>query len=127
MGKDARNEDVTLSPATKTSFDLLVKELAVEEFGERPAFETTFAEIENFGHRIGRMPARAVDKEVTTNHASHFQEEQPCSTCGRSHPPDGPHELPLATQGGEVTLEEPAFRCSPCERDFFPSAGAAKN
>jgi hypothetical protein len=128
MGRDARNEDVTLSPTTKTSFDLLVKELAIERFGVEPALETPFAEIEQFGHRVGRMLARAVDKEVTTNHASHFREEQACPKCGRLHPPgDGLHELPLVTQDGEVTLEERAFRCSPCGRDFFPSTGAAEN
>ena len=129
MGKDARNEAVALSPETKKSFDSLVKAMAIERFGEEPAYHTTFAQIEKFGHQVGRMLARAVDEKVTANHASsHFQENQLCPKCGRSHPPDDDsHALPLATQDGKVTLEEPTFRCSPCGRDFFPSAGAAEN
>ena len=129
LGKDARNEDVALSPAAKKLFDELVKFAAIERFGQSPPRETTFAEIEKYGHLLGRMLARAVDEKVTANHASsHFQEEQPCPKCSEKQPPkESPHELLLQTSDGEVTLEEPAFRCPPCERDFFPGASSVEN
>jgi len=75
------------------------------------------------------MLARAIDMEVTANHASsHFQGEQPCPKCGEKQPPkESPHELVLQTSDGEVTLDEPAFRCPPCERDFFPGASSVEN
>ena len=97
MSRDARNEDVALSPTAKKLFDELVKVAAVEGFGQEPPRETTFAEIEKYGHLVGRILARAVDMEVTANHASsHFQEEQPCPKCSEKQPPkESPHELLL--------------------------------
>ena len=91
--------------------------------------ETTFAEIEEYGHLVGRMVARAVDTEVAAGHASsHFQEEQPCPKCDEKQPTkESPHELALQTSDGEVSLDEPAFRCSSCERDFFPSASSVED
>jgi hypothetical protein len=124
MSKDARNEDVALSSAAKKVFDELVRLAAIERFGEQPPLDTTFAEIEEYGHLVGRMLARAVDTKVTDQHASsHFQEEQSCPKCHEKRPTkESPHELDLQTSDGEVSLNEPAFRCSSCERDFFPSA-----
>lgn len=124
MSKDARNEDVDLTPEEKEKFSELVALLARRGFGDDgPPRETTFAEIERFGHRAGRMLARAVDAHVAEQHASHFATEEPCPTCSEKQPPkESPHDLPLQTEDGEVTLREPAFRCPPCERDFFPSA-----
>ena len=129
MGKEARNEDVPLSPAAEKLFGELVKMMAASGFGEEPSLETTFADIEQYGHAVGRMMARAVDAQVVANQASaHFQEAQPCPKCGRSHPPgESGHELALTTQDGEVPLVEPAFRCTACERDFFPSTDLAEN
>ncbi len=128
MSKDARNEDLALSPAAKKLLDELVKVVAVEGFGEEPSLDTTFADIEQYGHLAGRMVARAVDARVVANQASaHFEEARPCPACGRSHPPDeGPHERPLATQDGELSLAEPIFRCPACEWDFFPSTDSAE-
>jgi hypothetical protein len=124
MSKDARNEDLELSPAAKEQLDRLVALLAKEGFGEEgPPRETTFAEIERFGHRAGRMVARAVDARLAEQHAEHFMAEEPCPTCSEKSPrKDSRHDLELQTEDGEVTLREPAFRCSPCERDFFPGA-----
>jgi hypothetical protein len=31
-------------------------------------------------------------------------------------------ERSLQTEDGSIDTHEPAFRCSPCGRDFFPSA-----
>lgn len=128
MSKDARDraqdEDLDLTPAEKEKFDELVALLAKRGFGEQgPARNTTFAEIERFGHQAGRMVARAVDARLAAQHAEHFAAEEPCPQCGRKHPPNKtPHALPLQTEDGRMVLDEPAFRCPPCERDFFPSA-----
>ncbi len=129
MGKDARNEDLDLDPAQKEKFGELVALMAKLGFGvDGPPRETTFAEIEQFGHQAGRMVGRAVDAHLAAQHALHFTGEEPCPTCREEHPlKERPHELPLQTPDGEVTLDEPTCRCSTCRRDFFPSAGAAEN
>jgi hypothetical protein len=129
MSKDARNEDLDLTPEEKERFGELVAMLAKRGFGEHgPPRETTFAEIEEFGHRTGRMLARAVDARLAQQHAEHFAGAEPCPTCGERHTPqDQPHDLPLQTDDGEVRLREPAFHCPPCERDFFPSTHSAEN
>jgi hypothetical protein len=127
MGKDARNDDLELPPAVKKQFDELVALLARCGFGEEgPPRETSFAQIEKFGHQAGQMVARAIDGRLAEQHARHFAGEEPCPACGEKRPPNaGPHGLSLQTEDGEVPLREPAFRCPPCERDFFPSAHPA--
>jgi len=129
MSKDARNEDLDLTPEEKERFGELVAMLAKRGFGEHgPPRETTFAEIEKFGHRTGQMVARAVDARLAKQHAEHFAGTEPCPACGQKHlPKTKPHDLPLLTEDGEVMLREPAFRCPPCERDVFPSTSSAEN
>jgi len=124
MSRDARNQDLDLSPEKQKQFDQLVALLAQQGFGDDgPPRETTFAEIEQFGHQAGQMVARAIDAQLSEQHASHFTKEQPCPTCDEKCPPkESPHDLPLQTQDGEVTLHEPACNCPTCRRDFFPSA-----
>ena len=127
MSKDARNADLELGPEEKDKFVELVAMLAKRGFGDHgPPRETTFAAIEEFGHRAGRMVARAIDAELTKQHAAYFVGEEPCPTCGEKYlPKPRPRDLPLQTDDGEVTLREPAFRCPLCERDFFPSTHSA--
>jgi len=127
MSKDARNNDLNLAPEARESLEQLVALLSKQEFGEDgPPRDITFAEIERFGHRAGQMLARAVDMRMAEQHAAHFEGDEPCPACGEKCPPKAsPHELPLQTEDGEVTLREPAFRCPPCERDFFPRAHPA--
>ncbi len=85
MSKDARNEDLDLSPAMKKRFDELVALLAQQGFGEEgPPLETTFAQIEQFGHQAGRMVARRIDAHLAAQHAEHFTREQPCPTCNEN-------------------------------------------
>ena len=129
MSTDARNHDLELTPEEKKKFSELVILLAQHGFGEQgPPRETTFSEIEQFGHLAGQMLARAIDEHLANRHAEHFADNEPCPTCGERHAPrDKPHDLPLQTADGEVTLREPAFRCPPCERDFFPSTHSAEN
>ena len=124
MGKDARNEDLELTPEAKRKFDELVAILAETGFGkDGPPLETTFAEIEQFGHRAGRMVARAIDARLAEQHAGHFAEEQACPACDEKSPlKESPHELPLQTPDGEVTLHEPTCHCPSCRQDFSPSA-----
>ena len=123
MSKDAGNKDLDLTPEEMEKFGELVALLVKRGFGEDgPPRETTFAEIEQFGHQAGQMVALAVDARLTEQHSEHFAKEEPCPSCGEKHSPkESPHDLPLQTDDGEVTLREPAFRCPPCERDFFPS------
>ncbi|MEE8253340.1 MAG: hypothetical protein V3R17_05335 [Hyphomicrobium sp.] len=124
MSKDARNEDLELTPEEGEQFDALVVLLAGHGFGETgPPRDTTFARIEQFGHQAGRMLGRAVDAYLAAQHALHFAGKEPCPACDEKHPPkERPHPLPLQTPDGEVTLHEPTCRCSTCRRDFFPSA-----
>lgn len=127
MSKDARNEDLQLTVEEKDKFGELVALLAKHGFGmEGPRRETTFAQIEKFGHQAGRMLARAIDAKLAEQHAMHFAGQEPCPACGEKHlPKASPHEYGLQTEDGEVKLREPAFRCPPCERDFFPSTHPA--
>ncbi len=122
MSKDARNEDLELTAVEKEKFSELVALLARHGFGAAgPPRETTFTQIERFGHQAGRMVARAIDARLAEQHAAHFAGEQPCPVCGEKHlPQECPHELALQTEDGRIRLREPAFRCPPCERDFFP-------
>jgi hypothetical protein len=123
MSKDARNKDLDLTAEEKEKFGELVALLARRGFGEEgPPRETTFAQIEKFGHQAGQMVARAIDARLAEQHAAHFAGEEPCPDCGAKHlAKECPHDLRLQTEDGEVGLREPAFRCPPCERDFFPS------
>jgi len=127
MSKDARNEDLELTAEEKEKFSELVALLARHGFGPTgPSRETAFAQMEQFGHRAGRMLARAIDARLAEQHATHFAGEEPCPTCGEKHlPKPSTHDLGLQTEDGEVRLREPAFHCPPCERDFFPSTHLA--
>jgi len=123
MSKDARNEDLELSTEEREQFDRLVALLAKRGFGEDgPPIETTFAQIEQFGHQAGRMVARAIDTHLAGRHAEHFSGESSCPGCDATSPPEArSHALPLQSQDGEVILHEPTCHCPSCRRDFFPS------
>lgn len=127
MSKDARQRDLELTAEEKAKFDEVVAMLARRGFGEEgPPLETTFAQIEQFGHQAGQMVARALDTRLAEKHAGHFSSEQACPSCDRPlSPNDDPHVLPLQTADGDVVLHEPAFRCPQCERDFFPATHSA--
>jgi len=124
MSKDARNRDLDLSPEEQNLFNALVAMLAKRGFGEDgPPRETTFAQIEQFGHQAGRMVARAIDAQLADQHASHFNDAEPCPTCDEKCPSkESPHDLKIQTEDGEMTLHEPACDCPTCRREFFPSA-----
>jgi hypothetical protein len=127
MGMDPQNEmeKSMLSPEARQKFDELVALLAREKYElGRPPIDTTFAEIEHFGHQAGRMLGRSLDEHLAIEHAEHFQEAS-CPTCaasGESDAADNKKTRPLQTQDGKIPLAEPAFHCPTCDRDFFPSA-----
>ena len=127
MGMDSQNEmdKSMLSPETRQKFDELVALLAEQRYGpDGPPINTTFAEMERFGHLAGRMLGRSIDEHLAHDHAEHFQEAS-CPTCaasGESGAADNKKTRPLQTQDGKIPLAEPAFHCSKCDRDFFPSA-----
>ena len=77
MGMDSQNEmdKSMLSTEARRKFDELVFLLAREKYGPGPPpIDTTFAEIEDFGHQAGRMLGRSLDEHLTLEHAEHFQE-----------------------------------------------------
>ena len=126
MGMDSRNEmeKSMLSPQAQQKFDELVALLAEERYGaDGPPIDTTFAEIEQFGHQAGQMLGRSLDEHLADRHADHFQEGA-CPTCGASGESDVAQKKtrPLQTVDGTIPLAEPAFHCPTCGRDFFPSA-----
>ena len=124
MGMDSRNEmeKSMLSPQAQQKFDELVALLAKERYGpDGPPIDTTFAQIEQFGHQAGRMVGRSLDEHLTDRHAKHFQEGC-CPTCGASGESDEGEKKtrPLQTVDGTIPLAEQAFHCPTCGRDFFP-------
>ena len=97
MSKDAR-ESVVLSEVARQKLAEAAEALAACGFGpDGPPLETTFAEIEEFGHEVGRMLARCVDQNLTAQHAEHFcLEEAACPHCGtacgpRARPDNASH------------------------------------
>ena len=123
MSKDARNQ-IYLTDVAKKKLQEFVAEAAACEFGvDGPPVETTFAEMEEFGHQIGRLVGCAIDERLADQHAMHFQEPAPCPSCQTICTPK--EELPereLQTKDGQVPIREPVCRCPACHRDFFPSA-----
>ena len=126
MGMDSRNEmeKSMLSAEARQKFDELVALLAEERYGPNgPPIETTFAEMELFGHQAGRMVGRAIDEHLAAQQADEHFQEGSCPTCGASGGSNGAWKTrPLQTLDGTIPLAERAFHCPTCSRDFFPSA-----
>ena len=81
MSKDAQDR-ILLTEDAKKKFEDCVASLAACGFGpDGPPIETTFAEIEEFGHEVGKMLARALDERLTDQHATHFQGTAACPCC----------------------------------------------
>ena len=123
MGKEAQ-KSVILSDEAQKKFDECVAALTAMRYGpDGPPRDTTFAEIEEFGHEVGRMLGRAVDQQLTAEHSSHFAGSNICPTCqSNGEPKPDTVQRELQTCDGQVPIEEPVCRCSVCNRDFFPSA-----
>jgi hypothetical protein len=122
MGKEAQ-KSVVLSDEAQKKFEECVAALTAMRYPDGPPRDTTFAEIEEFGHEVGRMLGRAVDQQLTAEHSSHFTGANMCPTCQSNCEPKSDAVLrELQTCDGQVPIEEPVCRCSVCNRDFFPSA-----
>jgi hypothetical protein len=123
MGKEAQRA-VVLNDEVQKKFDEYVTALTAMRYGpDGPPENTTFAEIEEFGHEVGRMVGRAVDQQLTSQHAEQFQKAAVCPTCQTlCELKPSPAERELQTCDGRVPIAEPVCHCSVCNRDFFPSA-----
>ena len=128
MGMDSRSEmeTSTLSAEARRRFDELVALLAEERYGPKgPSRDTTFAEMEWFGHQAGRMLGRAIDEHLASQQADEHFQEACCPTCGASGESDVAENTKtrsLQTLDGKIPLAEPVLHCPTCCRDFFPSA-----
>ncbi len=123
MSKDAQKK-VKLTEDAQKKLEECVAALAVCGFGvDGPPVETTFAEIEDFGHEVGKMVARAVDEKLTNQHATRFDGTADCPICETECPiAENPKPRNFQTNDGDVPLHEPICHCPVCNRDFFPSA-----
>jgi hypothetical protein len=128
MSKEAL-EAVVLSDEAQKKFDECVRALTALRYGpEGPPKDTTFAEIERFGHEVGRMLGRAVDQQLANQHAKQFHEAAACPTCQTECEIKAtPVERKIQTSDGLVPIQEPVCRCSVCNRDFFPSASGVED
>ena len=83
MGKEARNKkDLDLAPEVREKFEELVTLLSAHGFGpDGPPIDTTFAQIEAFGHQAGQMMARAIDEQLGEQHSEHFHRSKRCPAC----------------------------------------------
>ena len=117
-------QGVNLDDTTQKKFDECVAALTAMRYGpEGPPEDTTFAEIEAFGHEVGRMLGRAVDEQLTSRHAEQFQKAMACPTCQeKCEPKPTASQREIQTSDGRVCIAEPVCHCSVCNRAFFPSA-----
>jgi len=123
MSKEAQLT-VDLNDEAQKKFEECVAALTAMRYGpEGPPENTTFAEIEEFGHEVGRMLGRAVDQRLTDQHAEQFQKAAACPTCQTvCEPKPTPARREIQTSDGQMPVHEPVCHCSVCNRDFFPSA-----
>ena len=128
MSKDARG-GVVLDDQVQKKFDECVAALTALRYGPQgPPKDTTFAEIEQFGHEVGRMLAQAVDQRLTSLHAAQFQKAANCPTCQTlCQPKPSLAERRMQTSDGPVSMAEPVCHCPVCNRAFFPSAYLAED
>ncbi|MEO8496767.1 MAG: hypothetical protein ABI614_16990, partial [Planctomycetota bacterium] len=72
---------VVLNAEAREKFDACVAALTAMRYGpEGPPENTTFAEMEEFGHEVGRLLGRAVDQRLASQHAEQFQKAVACPT-----------------------------------------------
>jgi hypothetical protein len=123
MSKDAQKQ-IRLTDEARQKFEECVAAMAACGFGaDGPPIDTTFAEIEEFGHEVGKMLARALDEKLTSQHAAHFQGTAACPRCKTTCPvAENLATRDIQTTDGTIPLGEPRCHCPVCHRDFFPSA-----
>jgi hypothetical protein len=123
MSKEAQMT-VVLDDEVQKKLDDCVAAMTAMRYGPSgPPEDTTFAEMEAFGHEVGRMVGRAIDQQLASQHAEKFQKATACPTCQTLCDPEpSPAEREIQTSDGRVPIAEPVCHCSVCNRDFFPSA-----
>ncbi len=121
MSKAVEARRSKYSPEVIQKMQEIARMIGAETYGERPPLETTWAEIEDAGHEIGKLMATEFDQVMQRQHAEHFDQFKPCPQCGKDCQPSVKHR-DLSTRDGTADLSEPEFRCVSCERSFFPSA-----
>ena len=73
---------VVLDAEAQKKWDDCVTAMTAMRYGlDGPLENTTFAEIDQFGHEVGRMMGRAVDQQLASQHAERFQKASACPTC----------------------------------------------
>jgi len=123
MGKEAQSAVVSEEEVQKKLDEYVAAVSAMRYGSDGPPKDTTFAEIEQFGHEVGRTVGRAVDQQLTRRHGEQFEHASACPTCQTMcEPKPTLAEREVQTSDGRVCLAEPVFHCSVCHRDFFPSA-----
>lgn len=110
------------SPEVLAKMQELGRLMGREIYGEDgPPIETTFSEIEDHGHELGKMLATEFDQIMQRQHAEKYDHQHACPQCGKLCSPAVKHR-DLSTRDGTTDLAEPELHCSSCERSFFPSA-----
>jgi len=128
MGMEAQQGVVLDAEAQKKMKECVAAVTAMRYGPDGPPENTTFAEIEQFGHEVGRLMGRAVDQQLASQHAEQFQKSSACPTCQTvCEPKPAPAEREIQTSDGQVPLAEPVCHCSVCHRDFFPSTSRTED
>jgi len=127
MSKEAQNR-LALTDEAKEKLDECVAALAACGFGPGgPPLETTFAQIEEFGHEMGKMVARALDEKLADQHANHFQDTAACPCCKTQCPiQENSKTRNIQTSDSDIPLREPLCHCPVCNRDFCLPSEAGK-
>lgn len=120
MSKAVEARRSKVSPEVLAQMHMLIRMIGAEKYGERPPLNTTWAEIEDSGHELGKLFATEFDQAMQRQHAEHYDQQKPCPQCGKDCAPAVKHR-DLCTRDGTADLSEPEFRCGACERSFFPS------
>lgn len=80
-----------------------------------------FAQMERFGHGLGRRLAQRIQEALASRQGERMAEAFDCPQCGRScRAQTG--ERRLRTLDGDVEFAEPKCFCKSCRKAFFPSA-----
>ena len=109
------------SPEVLEQIQKLGRMMGAEKYGQDgPPIETTWAEIEDAGHELGKLVATEYDQLMQRQHAEKFDVTHPCPQCGKQAGPSVKHRE-LTTRDGAADLYEPELHCVSCERSFFPS------
>lgn len=72
-------DDRSFHPMSSQKFRILPRMISAEMCGQRPPIETTWAEIDDSGHRIGKLMAAEYEQIVQRQHSEHYDDTKPCT------------------------------------------------